>query len=361
MKLQNGVSRKMRYGSASVGITAAVICGVLLLNILATALCSNFLWHIDLTPEPLYTLADETEFLLEQSLSAVDAERDPKDPVQVKIIFCADPDVLCANERTRPVYYTALELQKAFPKNITVTTEDVWDNPSSVDAYRTNAYSSIYPSQVIVASGSEFRLYNNDAFYSFYSDNLREPFAYNGEKTFVKGILAVTRAEAPICALTVNHGEPFATEEGKAEYSELLRVIEAAERLMHSDPFSPQNLNILTFAYGKLGNRQMEQVCYDRFTKVMQTIESSGTGRREDSPWHVLTFQHAADFTAWRGGEINNRQVRSRSVEYIQLKVKDAAGNRGYFFDFSRVYMKRPEVEKPKEERRWKINDMPIN
>ena len=143
--------------------------------------------------------------------------------------------------------------------------------------------------------------------------------------------------------------------------TQLLRIVESAERLMHSDPFSPQNLNILTFAYGKLGNRHMERVCYDRFTKVMQTIEASGTGRREDSPWHVLTFQHAADFTAWRGGEINNRQVRSRSVEYIQLRVKDADGNRGYFFDFSRVYLKRPEVEKPKEERKWKLNDMPLN
>lgn len=143
--------------------------------------------------------------------------------------------------------------------------------------------------------------------------------------------------------------------------TQLLRVIEAAERLMHSDPFSPQNLNILTFAYGKLGDERMERICYDRFTKVMQTIESSGTGRREDLPWHVLTFQHAADFTAWRGGEINNRQVRSRSVEYIQLRVKDADGNRGYFFDFSRVYMKRPEYEKPKEERKWKLNDMPLN
>lgn len=142
---------------------------------------------------------------------------------------------------------------------------------------------------------------------------------------------------------------------------QLLRVVESGERVMHSDPFSPQNLNFLTFAYGKLGNRHMEKVCYDRFTKVMQTIALSGTGRREDSPWHVLTFQHAADFTAWRGGEINNRQVRSRSVEYIQLKTKDMDGNRGYFFDFSRVYLKRPETEKPKEERKWKINDLPIN
>lgn len=143
--------------------------------------------------------------------------------------------------------------------------------------------------------------------------------------------------------------------------AQLVRVIEAGERLMLSDPFSPQNLNILTFAYGKLGNQKMERVCYDRFIKVMQTIGSSGTGLREGSPWHVLTFQHAADYTAWRGGEINNRQVRNRSVEYIQLRVKDADGNRGYFFDFSRVYLRRPDREKPKEERKWKLNDQPLN
>lgn len=226
MKLQNGSSRKLRYGSVSLAITAGVVCAVLLLNVLVSALFSKNLWWIDLTTEPLYTLSDETTFLLGKTLEGVDAERD--EPVQVDIIFCADPDLLISSDRTRSVYYTALNLQKAFPENIRVSTRDVWNNPSSVDAFRTNAYSSIYPSYVIVASGSEFRVYNNDAFYSYYSDDTVNPFAYNGEKTFVKGIIAVTHAEAPICALTVNHGEPFATEAGRAEYSELLRVIEGS-------------------------------------------------------------------------------------------------------------------------------------
>jgi len=141
---------------------------------------------------------------------------------------------------------------------------------------------------------------------------------------------------------------------------QLLSIAAAARKVMQHDPFSPQNLNIMTFAYGKLGDRENERINYDRFTKVMQTIEASGTGRREESPWHVLTFQHAADFTAWRGCEILRRQVRSRSVEYIQLKLKDKDGNKGYYFDFSRVYLKRPENPIPKKERTWKINDLPL-
>ncbi|MBQ9806409.1 MAG: Gldg family protein [Clostridia bacterium] len=223
-----GLSRKMKHGSASVGIASAVICAVILLNVLVTALCSGFMVFTDTTPELLYTLDEETEFLLEQTLTEVDAKRAEDDPVQVEIIFCADPDQLLQNDRMRPIYYTALQMENQFSENIQVTTIDVWDNPSAVDAYRANAYSQIYPSYVIVSSGSEFRLYTRDAFYLYTSSDSTEPYAYSGEKTFVKGIMAVTRAEAPICALTVNHGEPFATEEGRAKYSEFLKIIEGA-------------------------------------------------------------------------------------------------------------------------------------
>ena len=141
---------------------------------------------------------------------------------------------------------------------------------------------------------------------------------------------------------------------------QLVQIVEAGNRIMVRDPFSPSNLNFLTFAYGKLGDRANERINYDRMNKVMATIAASGSGTKESSPWHVLTFQHAADFTAWRGGEIIRRQVRSRSVEYVQLRVKDEYGNKGYFFDFSRVYMKRPEQEKPKKSPGWKINDIPV-
>ena len=227
MNLKNGISRKMKYGSASVSI-AAVICAVILLNVLFTALCSEFMLFSDTTTEPLYTLDEETEFLLEQTLTEVNAGRDENDPVQVDIIFCADPDLLIQNNKMRSIYYTALQLENEFSDTISVSTTDVWDNPSSVDEYRANAYTKIYPSYVIIASGSEYRLYTEDAFYLYTSSNSTVPYAYSGEQTFVKGIMAVTRAEAPICALTVNHGEPFATEEGRAEYSEFLSLIKSA-------------------------------------------------------------------------------------------------------------------------------------
>ncbi|MBO5295146.1 MAG: Gldg family protein [Clostridia bacterium] len=228
MKLNDGFRRKLRYGSTSLGIVAAVIAAVILLNLGAGILMNRALWFIDLTTEPMYGLTEQGNALLGSTIESANATRPEEEPVEVDIIFCADPDMLYGNEKMRYIYYTALQMEKAYSDTINVTTVDVWENPSAVDAYRTNSYSSIYQTNVIVASGTEFRVYNYKAFYTYSSETDTEPWAYNAEKTFIKGIMAVTRAEAPICAITVGHGEPFDPKTGETEYTEFLKVIEGA-------------------------------------------------------------------------------------------------------------------------------------
>lgn len=227
---------------AAVGIIAAVLAAVVLLNIGATFLCESRLLWLDFSSESsysnydgdrtvtkysrLYTLMEETEAYLGLIFDALD------ESVTTEIIFCNDPDMLVSIESMRPIYYTALNLQKKFPDRIKVSTVNVWQNPSAVDAYRSTSYSSIYQSNVIVASGTEFRVIGAKAFYS-YDEDTGNVIAFSGEKQFVKQILAVTRAEAPICCLTVNHGEPFATldfdrRSGWEEYGEFVTLIEGA-------------------------------------------------------------------------------------------------------------------------------------
>ena len=237
--MKHGFTRRFQRGTVNVALCAGVIAAVILLNILVTALCTNNRWFIDMTSghftdarvdlyEGMYTLTDDAEAMLKSTFDSVNATRPEEDGVTVEIIFCAEPDLLTKNDRMRYIYYTALEMEKAFPDSIQVSTTDVWSNPSSVDAYRTNSYSSIYQTNVIVASGTEFRVYNQRAFYTYSETTDADPWAYSGEKTFVKGIIAVTKAEAPIACLTYNHGEPFATEEGKAQYSQFLKVLDSA-------------------------------------------------------------------------------------------------------------------------------------
>ena len=236
--MKNGISRKVKHGSFSVGLGAIVIAAVILLNALMTFLCTSNRLFIDMTTGhfrekdiPLYggmyTLSDAAKNMMRKTFEDVEANREGED-VKVDIIFCADPDLLCGNTYMRYIYYTALEMEKAFPEYIQVSTKDVWENPSSVNAYRTNSYSSIYQTNVIVASGTEFRVYNQRSFFTHSENTDTIPWAYNGEKTFLKGIIAVTKADSPIACLTTNHGEPFATEEGKAEYSAFVKVLQSA-------------------------------------------------------------------------------------------------------------------------------------
>ncbi len=248
MKLGNGWERKLRRGSASLGLCALVIVVVLLLNIGMTALCTSQLWFIDLTPKSrytvyqqtqnvykdcgMYTLMDETVGYLEYIIDQANQKRE--EPVEVEIIFCTEPDQLIKADSMRYVYYTALSLQKQFPDTIKVSWRDVWSNPSSVNMYRSTSYSTIYPSNIIVASGTEFRISSARSFYTYDSESATDvPIGYNGQKQFVKQILDVTGAEAPICCLTINHGEPFAEWDlndraNWSDYSEFMKVIEGA-------------------------------------------------------------------------------------------------------------------------------------
>ena len=227
----------------SAGIIAVVIAAVLLFNVGVTALFSSRHIFLDMSPESyytmssegdltkrttsMYTLMDETIYQLEQAFASINSARENagEDPVQVEITFCADPDMLLLSDNMRYVYYTAKSLEKEFPDTIRVKTTNVWTNPSSVDAYRTNSYSQIYQSNVIISSGTEFRIVTARSFYVFSEYGSTKPWAYHGEKNFVSYILAVTQAEAPICCLTTNHGE-IDTKDQNGEYSEFRKLLE---------------------------------------------------------------------------------------------------------------------------------------
>lgn len=233
MKFFNKENRKLRYGSASLGIIAAVIVAVLLLNIGATALFTNNHVFLDMSPESIYgknqkttmySLMDETVYQLDRAFGLINEGREKDDYVKVDIIFCSDPDMLVADSRMRYVYYTALALEKEFPDYINVETTNVWTNPSSVDQYRTNSYSQIYQNNIIISSGKDFRIATPRLFYIYSEYGAATPWAYHGEKEFVSYILAVTQSESPICALTTNHGEPIQSDEYRA-FRELIESI----------------------------------------------------------------------------------------------------------------------------------------
>lgn len=145
-----------------------------------------------------------------------------------------------------------------------------------------------------------------------------------------------------------------------ATRSQAQLLLEAAKDVMLVDPFSPSNINVMTFAYGVLGDTLNERISADRFNKIVATIEASGTGLKENSPMHVLRHEHVNDLMLSKGLHIVNRTVRSTKVEYVQVQ-RNGRNAKGYFFNFERIYWKRPEMIPEREKSNWMINGMPLN
>lgn len=127
--------------------------------------------------------------------------------VKVKIIFCDLPDNIRANDSLNLVYETARDLADRFPGYISVENVDIWNNATAVQKYKTTTYTSIGSTNVIIESGTEFRVCTLRSFFVFDSADASSPWGYSGEKTFASNILSVTQAESPIACITVNHGE----------------------------------------------------------------------------------------------------------------------------------------------------------
>ena len=140
--------------------------------------------------------------------------------------------------------------------------------------------------------------------------------------------------------------------------AQLQSLIESGMEAMELDPFNPKVLNMLAFAYGALGDVQREQLYFDHLNGVLYTIESSGTGLKESSPWHILMFSHAYDLLASKGYQYGQSRIISRNVEYVPLTkvLKDRI--KGFYFDYSRVYRNKPDEVVIKRDRTWQFNNL---
>lgn len=204
-------SRRFRYGSMSVLITALVIAAVILFNVIFSALASKYLWYVDLTREGIYTLSDQCIDLIDDTFRTVEERRRDEgitEPLKVTIKFCDLEDNVMENTSHRYVLMTARELADRFPQYVSVEFINIWENPTAVEKYKTSVLTNIYSTDVIVESGTEYRHYSLEKFY-LTNSNASSPWAYYGEKRFASGVLAVTQAESPVAAILTGHGESF--------------------------------------------------------------------------------------------------------------------------------------------------------
>ena len=139
---------------------------------------------------------------------------------------------------------------------------------------------------------------------------------------------------------------------------QLESIIERGVEALEVDPFNPKVLNLMAYAYGALDDRHRETLYYNHLNGILSAIESSGTGLKEESPWHILMFSHAYDLLASKGYSYQQSRIISRSVEYVPLTRKSHDGTKGFYFDYSRIYRNKPDDVTFTKERTWQFNNL---
>ena len=138
-------------------------------------------------------------------------------------------------------------------------------------------------------------------------------------------------------------------------------IISVCNEAMMVDPFSPTVLNMLVFAYGSRGDKVREEAYFYHLQGILETIKSSGDGRTEKYPMHIIMFSHAVDVVSSMGVSAKRPEIISRSVEYIPLEEPRRVPDgkiRGFYFNYSRIYRNKPEDVTFKKKRTWQFNNL---
>jgi hypothetical protein len=224
---------------------------------------------------------------------------------------------------------------------ISVSAQRVPDEDDIIAATLSSASPYYYPAMMLRYLVGDMELTEEHYYYLYYG------YAYDSSYDAHSSL----PGEDVIMEIMATHPNP--------SQEEARTIIAAAKENMLVDPFNPGNINMMTYAYNVLGDTINEIISADRFRKVIGAITSSGTGEKENSPWHILRFSHANDLIAIKGFQIENRQVRSRSVEYVQVE-KNRENIKGYFFDYSRVYWNPYSGERVRRKSKWELNGIPL-
>ena len=147
----------------------------------------------------------------------------------------------------------------------------------------------------------------------------------------------------------------------KPDRATLETIVSVGNDALKRDPFSPKILNLMSFAYGALGDKEQEKAWSDRMNGVIRTILGSGDGFTQKTPRHVLMFDHALDVLAAEGLSFGKARIVSRTVEFVPLvvpNVVEGKKRKGFYFDFSRVYWNKPEGYTYQRDRTWQFNNL---
>lgn len=146
----------------------------------------------------------------------------------------------------------------------------------------------------------------------------------------------------------------------RLEAQDFRRAVGFAREILKEEPFSMRDMNALAFAYQMLDEPEKAAAQMFKIKGVLEAIRSTGTGLKEESPWYVIYMRDAEDVLNLIGAKFTKFIILTRSVEYAPVYNMENKRDKGYYFDYSEVYKRRPDYldELPKQKRKFEVNPL---
>lgn len=208
-------TKRGRYGSVAVALTALLILVTVLLNMVVTSLVERYSLETPMIKKTAFDVTEDCYTLLDSAFEK--AERKIGEMPKVTLWFCdTEENVKAEGSSNYYLYRTVTQLDERFDC-IEVKFHDVYANPEPIKDYTTTKNPltgedigvNIYPTSLIVVCGEYHRAYNASDFYLYSDASMTNAWAYGGEKKLASAILSAINDEDRVACLLNNHGEVF--------------------------------------------------------------------------------------------------------------------------------------------------------
>ncbi len=192
-------SKRFKYGSMSVLLTAVFVLLIIALNALLSAINFTANLSLDLSPEKFCEISNDSKVILD------DAFKDLPEGKGITVMFCMSRDMYDYNDYYRYVRDIAENYADMYPDRIKIEYLDLMRNPSAVDKYKNETGTSVSQSNVIIQGEYHYRILALEAFYVTNEEG--QLYAFQGELKFTSAFLQCTIKEPQNISFTVGHGE----------------------------------------------------------------------------------------------------------------------------------------------------------
>ncbi|MBN2347994.1 MAG: DUF4919 domain-containing protein [Bacteroidales bacterium] len=130
------------------------------------------------------------------------------------------------------------------------------------------------------------------------------------------------------------------------DHNDFKNIIRFEEHILDEFPFNLRDLNTLAYSYFQLGDTLAAFQTDYKLNMLIETILSTGDGKKEKTAWHVISVGDEYDLLGALGFQFGSSQsLTKKGCDYLEVTENDY-GIKGFYFDVNMLFQSQKKLFK---------------